>query len=270
MQGVYKFQLKVTDNKGAAGLDTIQVTVNPANIAPVAHAGNDQVITLPTSTVTLAGSGTDADGTISAYNWTKLSGSPASGTITNANAASTTVTSLAQGVYKFQLKVTDNKGATGLDTIQVTVNPANIAPVAHAGIDQTIKLPTRTATLSGSGTDADGTISAYNWTKISGPTLGSITNPNSASTTVTTLVQGVYKFQLKVTDNKGATGLDTMQVTVSQSALRAELLTFKGEQDGGDVSLTWKTTNDKSVSAFNVEKKTTGTWEQIGYSATRQ
>ena len=67
------------------------------------------------------------------------------------------------------MKVTDNKGATGLDTVQVTVNAANIAPTANAGIDQSIKLPTSTVTLSGSGTDPDGTISAYRWTKISGP-----------------------------------------------------------------------------------------------------
>ena len=202
-QGVYKFQLKVTDNNGATGLDTVQITVNAANIPPTANAGIDQTITLPTSTVTLSGSGTDPDGTISAYNWTKISG-PASGTITNATSASTTVTALVQGVYKFQLKVTDNKGATGLDTVQITVNAANIPPTANAGNDQTITLPTSTVTLSGSGTDPDGTISAYNWTKISGPASGTITNANSASTTVTALVQGVYKFQLKVTDNKGS------------------------------------------------------------------
>ncbi len=104
--------------------------------------------------------------------------------------ASTTVTSLVQGVYKFQLKVTDNKAATGLDTVQVTVNAANIAPTANAGNDQTITLPTSTVTLSGSGTDPDGTISAYSWTKISGPVTGTITNAAAASTTVTCIGAG--------------------------------------------------------------------------------
>lgn len=90
------------------------------NQSPTAKAGSDQTITLPTSTVSLSGSGTDPDGTISAYNWTKISGP--SGTITSATSAATTVTALLQGVYQFQLKVTDNAGATGLDTVQVTVN----------------------------------------------------------------------------------------------------------------------------------------------------
>ena len=73
------------------------------------------------------------------YSWTKISG-PASGTITNATSASTTVTGLTQGVYQFQLKVTDNNGATAIDTVQVTVNAANIPPTANAGTDQTITI----------------------------------------------------------------------------------------------------------------------------------
>ena len=150
---------------------------------------SDQTITLPTNTVSLNGSGTDTDGSISAYNWTKISG-PAAGTITNATSASTTVTALAQGVYQFELKVTDNNGATGIDTMQVTVNAANIPPTANAGTDQTITLPTSTVSLNGSGTDTDGTISAYSWTKISGPAAGTITNANSASTTVTGIGTG--------------------------------------------------------------------------------
>ncbi len=249
-QGVYKFQLKVTDNKAATGLDTVQITVNAAaNIAPTAHAGNDQTITLPTSSVTLSGSGTDPDGTISAYSWTKVSG-PASGTITNAASASTTVTSLAQGVYKFQLKVTDNKAATGLDTVQITVNAGNIAPTAHAGNDQTIHLPTRTATLSGSGTDPDGTISAYQWTKLSG-TLSTITSPSSKTTTVTGLLQGTYKFQLTVTDNKGATGKDTVQLTVSQSLQLQDLSTSDTQPSGSEAALSLKTGSEQDISRLD-------------------
>ena len=85
---------------------------------------------------------------------------------------------MAQGVYQFQLKVTDNNRVNRHQIpVQVTVNAAaNIAPTANAGTDQSITLPTSTISLSGSGTDPDGTISAYNWTKISGPSAGTITN----------------------------------------------------------------------------------------------
>ncbi|WP_414521426.1 PKD domain-containing protein, partial [Umezakia ovalisporum] len=99
-------------------------------------------------------------------------------------AAQTTVTSLAQGTYRFELRVTDNNGAIGRDTMTVTVNaaapPPNQAPVANAGPDQTITLPTNSITLNGSGTDVDGSIAAYQWTKVAGPAQGSISNATAA------------------------------------------------------------------------------------------
>ena len=216
LQGTYRFELRVTDNNGAYGRDTMQVTVNaaPTNIPPTANAGPDQSITLPANSVTLNGSGNDPDGSITAYLWTKISG-PAC-TITNPNSASTSVTGMLQGTYRFELRVTDNNGAYGRDTMQVTVNaaPTNIPPTANAGPDQSITLPANSVTLNGSGNDPDGSITAYLWTKISGPAC-TITNPNSASTSVTGMLQGTYRFELSVTDNNGAYGRDTMQVTVN-------------------------------------------------------
>ena len=181
VQGVYQFQLQVTDNNGATATDVIIITVNAAaNIPPVADAGLDQIITLPVNIVTLSGSGSDADGTIAGYVWTKISG-PLSYTIVNPTTAATDITGLVQGVYQFQLKVTDNNGAIGTGIVQVTVNAApNQLPVADAGLDQTITLPANTVTLSGSGSDADGTISSYNWTKISGPLSYTIVNPGNS------------------------------------------------------------------------------------------
>lgn len=218
-QGTYRFQLTVTDNAGGTGRDTVQVMVNPAvNIPPVANAGNNITITLPVNTTTLNGSGTDADGTITAYLWTKLSG-PAAGTITSSTTAVTTVNGLVQGVYQFRLRVTDNTGATALDTVQVTVNPVpNILPVANAGADVNITLPVNTASLSGSGNDADGTITSYAWVKISGPAAGTITNANAAVATVSGVVLGTYQYQLTVTDNNGGIDRDTMRLIVNPAS----------------------------------------------------
>lgn len=101
------------------------------NQPPTANAGPDQTITLPANAVTLTGSGTDPNGTIASYSWIKISG-PSTFTITNAASATTTVTGLVQGIYQFQLKVIDNAGATGLDTVQITVNAAsNLLPALN-------------------------------------------------------------------------------------------------------------------------------------------
>jgi len=216
VQGVYIFELKVTDDGGAIGRDSIQVTVNAApNIPPTANAGSNQTITLPTNSVTLSGSGNDPDGSIAAYQWTKISGPVC--TITNSNSALTTVTGMLQGTYLFELRVTDNSGAFGRDTVQITVNaePNNIPPTANAGPDKTVTLPDNSATLSGSGNDADGVITRYDWRQLSGPSNNVLFSLVNAVTYINNLIHGEYEFELMVTDNRGATAIDTVKVTVT-------------------------------------------------------
>lgn len=218
VQGVYVFRLTATDDDGATGTDNITVTVNPnPNQAPVANAGTNITITLPTNSTVLNGNGSsDADGTISTYAWTRVSG-PAAYTLGTANAASATLGNLVQGVYVFRLTVTDNDGATDTDDITVTVNAApNQAPVANAGTDITITLPTNSTVLNGNGSsDPDGTISTYAWSRVSGPATYNLGSANAAATVLGNLVQGVYVFRLTVTDNSGATNTDNVTVTVN-------------------------------------------------------
>jgi len=215
--------LEVTDNVGATSADTVTITVNaappPPNQAPVADAGQDVFMVLPNNSATLDGSASsDPDGSIASYSWTLISG-PAQHTIANASAAVTGLSNLVQGVYTFQLEVTDNVGATSTDTVIITVNaappPPNEAPTANAGTDITITLPTNSAALNGSASsDPDGTITGYAWTQLGGPAQATILNSNGVTTSVNDLVQGTYSFLLVVTDNAGATAEDTVQVTV--------------------------------------------------------
>ncbi|MDF2189677.1 PA14 domain-containing protein [Paraflavitalea sp. CAU 1676] len=192
------------------------IIVQP-NKGPVANAGADIVLNLPTSSTNLNGSASyDPDGTISAYQWTKLSG-PAQFTIASPKTATSALTGLAAGTYVFRLQVTDNKGATNEDDVTVTVNAAaNTAPVANAGTDIVLMLPTNSTTLNGTASkDTDGSIATYLWTKVSGPTQFTITNPSSATTALTSLAAGSYVFRLKVTDDKGASHEDDVTVTVN-------------------------------------------------------
>jgi ribosomal protein L14 len=239
VQGIYQFVLKVTDNQGSSARDTMQVTVNPAppNQSPTAVAGANIVITLPTNSVILPGSGTDPDGTIASYQWTKISG-PSQYTIVSATQPQTTVNNLAEGVYKFELKVTDNQGAVGKDTITVTVNAVpNQLPTANAGLDITITLPLDSVTLNGSGVDPDGTIASYQWTKISGPSQYTIVSATQSRTMINNLEKGIYQFALQVTDNSGATGRDTVQVTVNQSTQEVNLAPIANAGPDMDITL---------------------------------
>jgi hypothetical protein len=192
------------------------------NQPPVANAGADQKITLPKDSVLLDGStSVDPDGKIVAWSWTRISG-PASSTITNASMAITIAKNLTTGIYQFELKVTDNKGLWSKDTVQVIlVNPVvNQPPVANAGADQIIKLPTDSVLLNGSKSiDPDNNITTYNWSKISGPSSSNIANASAVQTAVKGLVQGVYQFELKVTDAGGLSSKDTVQITVELASI---------------------------------------------------
>jgi Right handed beta helix region/Secretion system C-terminal sorting domain len=236
LQGVYEFLLTVTDNGGLTATDTLVLNVNgvpppppPPNVAPTANGGGNKVINLPVNTVSVVGTGLDTDGTIVGYLWSKLSG-PASGIIAFPNSANTIIKDLnLPGVYEYSLEVTDNGGLTGTDVIKITVNEIpNIAPIANAGIDQTIILPTNTVNLSGTGNDTDGTIANYQWYKISGPSSALIASPNAASTVINNLTEGVYLYQLQVTDNGGLTAKDTLVITVKVAVINKAPIAFAG------------------------------------------
>lgn len=98
---------------------------------------------------------------------------------------------------------------------QTLAAQTNIPPVANAGSDISITLPTNSATLNGSATDVDGTIITYRWKQIAGPGASVITNSGNAATTVTNLLQGIYQYELTVMDNMSTYDADTVQLTVN-------------------------------------------------------
>jgi P2-related tail formation protein len=221
--GVYTYRLTVTDNSGAASTDDVTVTVNAAaNQAPVANAGTNKAVTLPTSSTILSGTGTDVDGTIASYLWQQVSG-PTTSALSATNTANITVSNLQAGAYIYRLTVTDNDGVADTDDVTVTVNntPANQAPNANAGPNRTVTLPTNSATLNGSGTDADGTIATYLWQQVTGPSASALSATNTAGITVSNLQAGVYSYRLTVTDNDGATDLDLVTVTLTAAPNQA-------------------------------------------------
>lgn len=102
-------------------------------------------------------------------------------------------------------------GDANIDQVFADVN---YPPVARAGKDRTVRAGDE-VTLDGSeSSDPDGTISSYLWSQLSGTTV-SLTGANSAIATFTAPSSAAeLTFELTVTDDEGATGRDTVAISV--------------------------------------------------------
>jgi len=105
----------------------------PVNQAPSSNAGPDNSITLPVNSTTLYGSGSDADGNIKKYSWSKISG-PSQFTMSDDGIPSPTLSNLVEGEYTFRLTVTDDDNATASDDVIIKVNAAPSATVTVGSI----------------------------------------------------------------------------------------------------------------------------------------
>lgn len=212
--GTYTFRLKATDDKGAYSNDDVKVIINSTtSSAPTVNAGYDRTITLPTNSLYIQGSASDADG-IASYQWTKLSGGTA--TLSGQTTPTVRAYNLLAGTYTFRLTVKDTKGNYKSDDVIVTVNSstANLAPIVSAGVDGKLILPTNSMKLYGSAKDSDGTIASYKWTQYGGPSVATISYSTSPTATVSGLKEGRYYFRLTVKDNDGAVSTDNMLINV--------------------------------------------------------
>lgn len=200
---------------GGGSSSTPTSTPTSTNVAPTANAGDNLTVDEQTS-VTLSGAGSDSDGTIASYKWTQTAGD----SITLSDAISAALifdspTTPIELTLSFELEVTDDDGAVGIDTINVVVLPVNNLPIANAGDSQNI-FERSDVTLTGSGEDNDGTITSYAWAQISGtPVDLELTSTESliftapAMTTDETLI-----FKLTITDNEDGQASANVDVNV--------------------------------------------------------
>ncbi|WP_414664691.1 PKD domain-containing protein [Horticoccus sp. 23ND18S-11] len=146
---------------------------------------------------------TDADGTISSYQWNFGNGTTATG-------ATASATYSAAGTYAAVLTVVDNDGLAGTATISITVSaPANVPPTAVATASTTSGTAPVPVTFSSAGSsDPDGSIAGYKWD------FGDGTTSTAASPSKTFSAPGNYAVKLTVTDNAGASASSAVTVSV--------------------------------------------------------
>lgn len=178
---------------------------------PVVNAGIDQTADKG-GLITLAGSGSDANGSVT-FNWSQTSGTAvtlSSTTISNPTFMAPMVTSSLQ--LSFSLTVTDTAGNSVVDTVTITIVDSNTSPDVDAGPDQIVD-EGEVVFLAGSGSDAEGPVT-LSWSQISGTTVtlsdNTIANPTFTAPLVS--IDETLIFRLTVTDNIGATVFDDVSI----------------------------------------------------------
>jgi large repetitive protein len=217
--GSYTARLTVTDDRSGTSSAAIQIVVQPSGTAPnqpptASVSATPSMGHVPLS-VSFTGSGTDPDGTIVAYSWNFGDG-------TSSAQQSPTKTYSAQGTYTAALTVTDNKGATGSRSAQITVLPANALPVVTAAASPTKGSPPLTVSFTAQATDGDGAIASYRWNFGDG-TTSSAPNVNHVYS-----IRGTYRAVLTVTDDDGASASKSFSIRVGASLSAPKSLQIAG------------------------------------------
>jgi len=222
MPGDYRIQLVVTDSQGAAS-DPAEVLVKSIpNSAPVANAGEDQVIADVGTTVQLDGSqSADPDGDAITFVWV-ITAKPEGSLAALSDLTSDKPTFLAdvRGEYVIELVVNDGLVSSAPDSVSVSFE--NLILVADAGTDETVE-PGELVLLDGTGSyDPDENYPlAYAWQILFKPegSAAALNDPETATASFTADLPGDYVIQLVVTDSLGAASdPSTVLINTSNSA----------------------------------------------------
>lgn len=93
-----------------------------------------------------------------------------------------------------------------------TSEDGNVSPIVLAGDDIYINDAETTASALATAYDPDGYIFLKSWTKLVGAVGDVITTPSDLATNFQNLTDDFYTYQIEVTDNQGATAIDTLNI----------------------------------------------------------
>lgn len=255
--GADSFTFNVNDGTSTSSPATVSITVNPANDTPTAlndSYSTNQDSVLNVGAAGILGNDSDVDGdSLTAI----LVSGPVHGVVTLNPDGSFTYTPAPgySGPDSFTYNANDGTVDSASATVNITVNPANHAPVANDDAYSTnsgVNLNVAAPGALGNDTDADG--NALTAALVTGPAHGMVTlNANGSFTYKPALAYaGPDSFTYRTSDGTLSSNTATVNLTVNGAAgqLVIEGVTLKKTGSSTQVSL--KIRNTGTISATNV------------------
>ena len=196
--GSYSLTAKATDSTGATATSkSVSIKVNaPPTVSLTAPANNAVFNT--GSTIALAATAADSDGTISKVEFFR--GATLIGSDTT-SPYSFNWTNVATGAYALTAKATDSNGAvTTSAAVNITVDTAPTVNIT-APANNAVFLPATNVTVTASAADADGTVAKVDF--FDGATLVATATAAPFTTTLSNPAAGTHTLTARATDNLG-------------------------------------------------------------------
>ena len=184
------------------------------NNPPIANVGVDQTINEGATVILNGSNSSDPDGDTLSFSWIVPSGI----TLNSNTGVKPTFTApevTANTSYSFMLVVNDGTVDSPVDQVLISVINVNKAPIANAGVDQSVN-EGATVSLDGSASsDPDETPLTYKWSAPKGITLSSTTAVQPTFIAPEVKKDSILNFSLIVNDGLINSSSSTVKVTVS-------------------------------------------------------
>ena len=245
--GDHTITVQVTDGS-LTDSETLTVTVNEVNVAPVLNTIDDQTVNeLVELTFTATASDTDVvDNVVNTLTFSFDGTVPSGAAITSAGVFTWIPTESQVGSHDITVQVTDGS-LTDSETLTVTVRDVNVAPVLNTIDDQTVNEFVE-LTFTATASDDDALIFSLDGTVPSG---AAITDDGNFTWTPTESQDGDHTITVQVTDGS-LTDSETLTVTVNEVNVAPVLNTIDDQTVNELVELTFTATASDTDVVDNV------------------